>query len=143
MDIYSDSFWAAFGPFLIILLAILIIMILAGTWKIFSKAGKPGWAGIIPIYNTYILSNIVFGNAIFFTASMVVGVLAWIAKEVKIDFLSLITNIAAIVLNIFLSIKLSKAFGKSGGFIVGMIFLPFIFIPILGFGSAEYIGPDN
>ena len=89
-------------------------------WKIFEKAGEPGWAAVIPFYNAYILFKITWGNG-------------W-------KFLLLLIPIANIVISIITMVKLAKAFGKSGGFAVGLIFLGPIFMLILGFGDAQYLG---
>ncbi len=89
-------------------------------WKIFVKAGEPGWAAIIPFYNVYVLFKITWGSG-------------W-------KFLLLLIPIANIVIAIITMVKLAKAFGKGGGFAVGLIFLSTIFYCILAFGSAQYQG---
>jgi Family of unknown function (DUF5684) len=108
------------GPlFWICWLAFTILMI-AAFWKIYSKAGQPGWACIIPIYNLYIWCKIV-GRPWW-----------WI-------LLMLIPLVNFIIL-IILYIDMAKSFGKGVGFGIGLILLPIIFFPILGFGSAQYQG---
>ena len=97
---------------------VLIILWIAGMWKTFSKAGQPGWAAIIPIYQLIVLCQVA-GRPIW-----------W--------FLLLL--ICFPIFYIIICIDIAKRFGKGGGFAVGMIFLPFIFFPILGFGSAQYQG---
>jgi len=109
------------GAIGIVYLAIIVLMIIAW-WKIFEKAGKPGWAAIIPIYNIIILCEIV-------------GRPAWWV----VLFLIPCVNIVA---HIILSLDLAKSFGKDVGFGVGLIILPYIFGLILGFGSATYVGPS-
>lgn len=104
----------------IIYLAIIVLMI-AGMWKIFVKAGKPGWAAIVPIYNIIVLLEVV-GKPTW-----------WI-----ILYLIPIVNYVVII---WVFNLLSKSFGKDVGFTLGIIFLMPIFIPILGLGSAEYQGP--
>ena len=106
--------------FMVVMFAICIVMIIA-EWKLFKKAGQPGWAAIIPFYNSYILAKITWGNGWFFL----------------FGFLPL----GNIVFLIFTWIKLAKAFGKGGGYAAGLFFLPFIFLPMLGFGRAVYQGP--
>lgn len=100
---------------------VVILLILAALWKIFSKAGKPGWAAIIPIYN-------------YFVQLQIVGRPLWWFILLLIPFVNIIIGI--IILN-----DLSKSFGKGPGFTVGLLLLPIIFFPILGFGKATYQGP--
>ena len=97
-----------------------IILMVAAMWKMFSKAGQPGWASIIPIFNTYIMCKIA-------------GRPGWWLILFFIPFVNLI-------IWIILCVDIAKAFGKGTGFGVGLLLLPFIFFPILGFGSAQYQG---
>ena len=103
-------------------LAVAIVSIIA-QWKIFTKAGKPGWAAIIPFYNMYTLFE-------------VAGMNGWM-------FLLMLIPIVNIIIMIMLYVNLAKSFGKSTGFAVGLIFLNFIFMLILGFGSDQYVGNKN
>jgi len=91
-------------------------------WKIFTKAGKPGWASIVPIYNIIVLLEIV-------------GKQWWY-------LLLLFIPVVNIVILIMVMIALAQVFGKSGGFAVGLIFLSLIFMAILAFGDAKYLGPQ-
>jgi hypothetical protein len=106
---------------LLIQLAILVVVI-AGMWKVFTKAGQPGWAAIIPIFNVYILCKIV-------------GRPWW---WVVLCFIPIVNLIAFIVL----SFDVAKSFGKGGLFAIGLLLLSPIFYCILGFGSAQYQGPS-
>jgi hypothetical protein len=109
------------GPlFWIFYLAFTILMI-AAWWKIFAKAGQPGWACIIPIYNLYVWCKIV-------------GRPWWWILLMLIPFVNFI-------ILIILIIDLAKSFGKGVGFGIGLLLLAVIFFPILGFGSAQYQGP--
>jgi hypothetical protein len=104
---------------MIIYLAIVILMI-AAMWKIFAKAGKPGWAAIVPIYNIVVLLQIC---------------------EKPIWWLVLLLiPIVSLIIMIILYVALAQVFGKGIGFAIGMLLLPFIFMPMLGFGSAQYKG---
>src|SRR3984893_9675305 len=105
------------GPVFWIVFAILMI---AALWKVFAKAGQPGWAAIIPIVNTYFLCK-------------VAGRPGWWV------ILMLIPLVNFVIL-IIISIDIAKNFGKGTGFGVGVAFLSFIFVPILAFGSAQYQG---
>lgn len=103
-----------------------MILTIVSMWKIFKKAGKPGWAAIIPIYNVVVLFQIS-------------GLNPWLILLFIVPFVNFI---AMPVLMILLYVKLAKAFGKSGGFAVGLIFLNVIFMPILAFSDAEYKGVE-
>ena len=98
-------------------LAFVVFMIVA-RWKIFTKAGEPGWACLVPIYDTCVFLKIA-GKPMW-----------WV--------LLLFVPIVNIVIAILAVIGLANKFGKGGGFAVGLIFLPIIFYPILAFGDAEY-----
>ena len=104
----------------IIVLAVVVLSI-AGLWMMFQKAGEAGWKAIIPIWNTLIILKIV-GRAWW-----------WIILLI-IPFLGLVIWI--IVCN-----DLSKSYARGAGTTVGLIFLPWLFYMILGFGEAEYQGP--
>lgn len=107
---------------LLLYLAI-IVLIIVGMWKTYTKAGQPGWAAIVPIYNTYILLRIV-------------GKPWW---WLLLFFIPIINIVIAIVV----MIGLAKSFGKGIGFAIGLILLSPIFICILGFGKAQYQGPAS
>ena len=98
-----------------------IALLIASMWAVFAKAGKPGWAALIPIYNLIILLEIV-GKPWWWLFLMVIPL-------VNVVFAIWVYNL------------LSKSFGKSEGFTVGLLLLSFIFFPILGFGDAQYQGP--
>jgi hypothetical protein len=115
----SGQGWAP-GPLFWICEVAVTVLIVASTWKIFSKAGQPGWAAIIPIYN-------------FIVWCKIVGRPAWWVLLLLICFP---------IFYIILCIDLAKSFGKGVGFAVGLILLSVIFFPILGFGSATYQGPS-
>lgn len=107
----------------IIILAISLVIIIA-QWKMFKKGNKPGWAAIVPIYNQVVQCQMV-------------GVSPW---WILISMIPMVGSIAAIYFMILLSVSTARAFGKSDSFAVGLIFLPIVFYPMLGFGSAQYVG---
>lgn len=124
MDYNSEysSAAAGIGAGAITIYLILLVLTYVGLWKIFEKAGKPGWAAIIPIYNAIVLIEIVGKPTI------------WI--------LWLIIPCTSPIFGIWLVNLLSKSFGKTEGYTVGIVLLPFVFIPLLGFGDAKYLGPS-
>lgn len=118
MNVLSSGSSVVFLIYLVVVAALLI-----ANWMLYSKAGRPGWASIIPIYSAYVLLKIV-------------GRPGWWL----ILFLIPLVNF---VIYIIVMLDLAKVFGKGSGFGVGLIFLPFIFIPILGFGDARYSDPGG
>lgn len=137
------DFLTVFTVLLTTIATAILIYQIVGTWKIFSKAGRSGWASLIPIYNIYMVSNIVFGNISFFIATMVLWIVTLAGRFSGIGGLSILVKLASLALYIVYNIKLAKAFGKSIGFTVGLVLLPQVFIPILGFGNSEYLGPQK
>ncbi len=107
-----------FSVFMIIGLIISIIM-LVGIWKTFKKAGEPRWACIVPVYNYVVMLRIV-------------------RKPWWWVFLFFIPGVN-IVITIIVAHDTAKSFGYDIAFMFGLIFLPFIFYPILGFGDAKYV----
>ena len=99
----------------------LIVLMIISAWKTYKKANQPGWACIIPIYSTIVWLRII-GKPWWW-------LLMFFIPVVNIVFAVMMVNL------------LAKSFGKDSGFTVGLIFLPFIFYPILGLGEAKYEGP--
>ncbi|HNW72499.1 MAG TPA: DUF5684 domain-containing protein, partial [Bacteroidales bacterium] len=121
--VHSCPMWAALAALIIpiILFGIMAIVVeIVGAWFMFEKAGEPGWAAIIPIYN-YLIGIKIAGKP------------WWYILLMLIPFVNLIIYI--IILD-----GLAKSFGKSSGFTLGLFFFRFIFIPILGFGNSVYSG---
>jgi hypothetical protein len=103
--------------FLIYLL--IAILMVAATWKLFTKAGKPGWAALIPVYSTIVSLELV-GMPLW-----------WIAIAIFVSPVYIV----------FFSVNLAKSFGKDTTYALGLIFLPLIFLPMLAFGKSQYQGP--
>jgi hypothetical protein len=103
----------------LIYLAVIIIVV-AGMWKVFTKAGEPGVASIVPIWNMLILAKI--------------------SGRDPIMGLLLLIPCVNIIFSIIFCMDIAKRFGKDTMYGLGLAFLGFIFFPMLGFGSAQYIG---
>lgn len=121
-DLGSSSGTGSLGG-LFLMSGILSLVMIVSQWKIFTKAGKPGWASIVPVYNMIVMIQIADLSLVYLLL-----------------FFVPIANIYA-VFKIYISI--AHKFGKSTGFGVGMIFLSIIFLPILAFGDAVYEGNGN
>ncbi len=121
MNSATEGVLAGIGTGTLIFYLIVLVFMLVTIWKIYQKAGQPGWASIIPIYNIVVMLRVI-----------------------KMDWwhilIMLFVPFAAIVYSILIPLKLAKVFGKSTGFGVFAIFFSIIAYPILAFGSAEYQG---
>lgn len=119
-----NFFWYNIGPetsfFVGFISMVIMILVIVGAWRIFEKAGEAGWKAVIPIYNFYILYKITWGSG-------------WL-------FLLMLIPVVNFIVGIITSYKLAKVFGKGIGFTLGILFFPYIFQLILGFGNARYIG---
>ena len=98
----------------------ILVMVIAGVWRTFTKAGRPGWACLVPIYNVIVMLQIA-GRPVWWLLLLLVP----------------IVNIAVAFVIMF---DFAKAFGKGIGFAIGLFFLGFIFYPVLGFSEAQYQG---
>ena len=106
-------------PMMIISLGIGLLMIVC-QWKVFVKAGQPGWACIVPIYNIIVLLQV--------------------AKKPEWWVILFIVPFVNLIIGIMVLVALAEQFGQGAGFAVGMLLLPVIFWPILAFGDSRYIG---
>lgn len=112
----------AFIGALLIPIIVIAVITLVGKWKIYEKAGKPGWAALIPVYTWIVMLEIV-GKPIWW-------IFLFFIPCVNIVFMIWTVNL------------LSKSFGQTEGFTVGLVLLGFVFYPILGFGTYKYLGPS-
>ncbi len=99
----------------------LVVLMVVSVWKVSVKAGKPGWAAIIPFYNFYVLCQII-------------GWPGWMLILFLVPLVNLVVALAA-------QLKLAQCFGKGAGFTIGFILLPVVFLPLLAFGDAAYTAP--
>ena len=134
----------ALGTTTLLLIAVWYILQVVAYWKIFKKAGKPGWHSIIPILNTYDAYDLSwrgFWGLVFLGLTLAITLLSpnGTPAEGK-GLLVAVLGIAVAVIEIIDSYKLSKAFGHGIPFTLGLIFLNPIFMLILGFGSSTYRG---
>jgi hypothetical protein len=105
----------------ILLIVVLLLIFILPNWFLYEKANQPGWASLIPIYSTLIWLRVI-GKPWYW-------LILFLIPYVNLIFIIWATNLTA------------KSFGKSEGYTIGLILLPFIFYPILAFGSSTYVGP--
>ncbi len=123
MEQNLNGSFSAFSGITVFIWLVVIVFLIVAEWKIFEKAGQPGWASLIPIYNAIVFLKII-NRPVW-----------WI--------LLYLIPVVNIIISIIVMLDLAKAFGQSTGFAIGLILLPIIFIPILGFGNAEYMGIER
>ena len=151
-----------FGLFFIMFFLVTMILSLGVTalhfvdlWKIFKKAGKPGWYGIIPFYNMFVLANIGDTNIIWPIVSIALPVLSFIMSfafsfgmeifkinynvaEPIFSLITLLFSILSLVANLIMMINLAKKFDKDTVYGVGMALIPVVFLTILAFDKSKY-----
>ena len=117
-----DAPSAGFSSTALIVWCAVIVFYIAAMWKVFTKAGQPGWAAIIPIYNMVVVCQIA-GKPVWWVLLMLIP-------------------LVNIVVGIMVWHGVSTNFGKGVGFTLGLVFLSVIFIPILAWSDAQYLGPS-
>lgn len=117
-DAASNAAAAGLGIGVMVVWFAIVLLMIAGMWKVFEKAGKPGWAAIVPIYNIIVLLEIA-------------GKPAWWVVLFIIPFVN-------VIIAIMLGIAVAAKFGKGAGYGIGLVLLGPVFYPMLGFGDAQY-----
>lgn len=122
-SVFSEVFNKSIGLGEILFFIAVAVVTIVGLWKLFEKAGEPGWTSLIPFVNTYKLYKMAFGSG------------WW--------FLLLFIPIADIVIYIMLAVRLARSFGRGGLFALGLVLFQTIFLLILGVNDDRYIGPNG
>ena len=128
-----NAIFGILGTFWLLVVAYFVISIIAN-WKIFTKAGQPGWAAIVPFYKQYIEFKIYWGNGWLFLVPIVLAALAFV------PLLGQLLILANLVITIVTQYKKAVSFGKGVGFTIGLVLVNPIFNMILGFGQYQYLG---
>ncbi|MBQ7677595.1 MAG: hypothetical protein IJT32_05110 [Lachnospiraceae bacterium] len=141
------GFLAGFFATIMIVGLVWYILSVIAYWKIFTKAGEAGWKSLIPFYNEYIQFKITWDTK-FFWVLLALAIASGIVSsafgsEGFGGILVGIIGIAALVISVISSFKLSVSFGHGIGFALGLVFLSPIFMLILGLGSSQYVGPNG
>ena len=121
--------WTLIGSVWLLVVAWVVLVVVAN-WKLFSKAGQPGWASIVPFYHDYIVYKIFWGKGWLFVVPILLGLIPWNG----------LFSLVAAVIYALTCYKKALAFGKGAGFAVGLFFLNPIFTMILAFGDYTYRG---
>ena len=144
----ASGFLAGLGAGMTVISLALAVFSIVCMWKVFEKAGEPGWKSLIPIYNIYIFYKIAWEAKYFLYLFLGIVVCYFLiiiglggnsgAASGIGGFLMVVLWTAVIVMSIIAMVKLSKRFGKSGAFAIGLILLNTIFMAILAFDSSTY-----
>ena len=136
---YSSGGMSAVGVIISLLISLVVWVVVSGFmyWKVFEKAGQPGWASIVPIYQFWIIIKVVGRPTWWFWIFVAAFVLFWLPI---VDF---VLGIFAFILYLLICLDMAKVFGKESGFGIGLWLIGIVFFPILGFGSARYVGPQT
>lgn len=97
---------------------ILTIFVMAGSWRMFQKMGQPGWAAIVPFYNTYVVCETLYGSG-------------W-------KMLLFLIPLYNIYYGFRVGIDLARGFNQGTGYGIGLTLLSVVFVPLTGFGSAVW-----
>ena len=138
------------------------VLLVVARWRMFTKAGVPGWKSIIPIYSEYVLYKIVWNTRSFwffcgatlltmlFTAlsgqyaMLPSGEMVYVGGGNFIfGALTFVASIVVMFYSVMCAVKTAMAFGKGAVFAIGLVLLPNVFTMILAFGSAKYLGPQE
>ncbi len=147
---------ASYSPTTLLISAIMLILIVVAHWKMFTKAGEPGWKSLIPFYSDYILYKLVWTgrnyfvfliscvgmilfNVLNFTFVVADGMLYLIPNNNI--FFTILASVSSFMLfgwYLAVNIKTALAYGKGIFFALGLVLLPSLFTMIIGFGKAKY-----
>ena len=122
-ETYFDILYYQYSTLLLIVGLFVSVIFIISTWKMYEKAGEPGWASIIPFYNSYIFYKIATGHG-------------W-------AFLLTFIPCVGLIYQIYATYKLAQNFGKGVGFTIGLLLVPFVFFPIMGFDDSQFYGYDD
>ena len=143
INVFLNAFVLAF-LFIFGLVLIIFAFISIAKAMMFLKAKRKSWAAVIPFYSDYVIFDIATGKGFLGIICAFIWYLVWflpiceIICNCDISLLKIFVPCARFVLMVFMSFKLAKKFGKGIAFGFGLLLLPFVFYPILGFGESEY-----
>lgn len=147
MAIFVGGILILIGIFVCLIALAAVVTTIIGEWKVFEKAGKPGWAAIVPLYNSYVIYQLGGFPPLLMLLNVGVSVLAFISGffngfleyyeevwAISIIFSGILSlaSLALTVVEVLTSINIAKKFGKSELYGFGLAFLPFVFYMMLG-----------
>ncbi len=129
---------------------ILVFILVITNWRIYTKAGQPGWAAIVPIYHLFVMMDIIRKPRSWAVIILVLGVAGSVLTSLQpapgseqdsnlmLSLVQIVVSLASIYFSVRLLRELARVFGRGVGFTLGLLFLPIIFYPILAFGDSQY-----
>ena len=120
---------------------IIFVLHIVAQWWLFGKAHEQGWKALIPFYSTYTQFHLFWTDNMFY-----VWLAIFLLSGMSFPFAPLVSaviSVASVIMSLMLMIRTAEAFGKTGGFVIGMVFLSLIFELILAFDSSVYLGPST
>ncbi len=129
----DSGFGILFVIYMLFVVAVYVITVI-GLWKMYVKAGRPGWAAIVPVYNWWVWVEIIERPRWWFWVLVGSVLLSWV------PIVGIVLSVAMFVLYLLGCLDMAKRFGQGTGYGIGLWLLPFVFAPILGFGSARFEG---
>ncbi len=136
------------GVFFVVGLVLFVLRVIA-YWRLFVKAGEPGWISIIPFYHRFVLYKLTWNTKMFWVELGLTAMICVLGQTVNENsnaifvIATFVAIIAVLVVGIKEDINLAKSYGKGTAFAMGLIFLNQIFELILGLGNSKYIGPEG
>ena len=130
------------------------LILCVANYKLLEKAREAGWKGLVPFYRTYCIFKIAWSADVFWIylgSGVLTGIFAYLLNIINpmsifytvVLVLTLLSGLVAVIVMVMNSIRLSKAFSKSKGFMWGLVLLPTVFYLILAFDKSKYIGPQD
>lgn len=129
---------------------IIVFVLVVTNWRIYTKAGQPGWASIVPIYNLFVMMDIIRKPRSWALIILVLGIIGSILTAMQpaagsdkdpnlmISLIQIVVSLVSIYYSVRLLRELARVFGHGVGFTLGLLFLPIIFYPVLAFGGSQY-----
>lgn len=147
VDVLSMLEWCQNNQWLLVTAGVIwAVLVIAGLWKMFTKANEAGWKALIPVYNFYILMKICWQPTMFWAligCNIGVCLFTWLGIYFSFTpwlYVALVLMIIAAVIRAVFYYNLSLAYGHGLGFFFGLYFLEPLFMIIIGFGSSKYAG---
>lgn len=140
---------AVFAGILLIVVLVLAVLTIIANWKLFEKAGEPGWSAIIPFYNSYQMAKIGTGDEKLCWTFVGLSIADTVLGNIKSDngafkAIVLLVSLASLVISCYVCYKYTQSFGQSTGMcILAIFFAPIIYMIMAFSSSTEYVGPNG